>query len=383
MNDRVENQSVHFRHLVLEGTSYDAGYKLGAYIRSENTMRDLANAQALTSKEKEHVQQAMECFDCYCPGLNDEIKGLSDGLGVDVEQIICYISSYRGQGGCSQMVVLPRITENGHIYLARNYDYWPKESDLCLIITKIDKKAHHIGFSELGLGRNDGINEHGLCISMSNAAPGRTSPSKGIEFWVIIRSVLDSCSSVDEAIELINDLPTSTYANFIIADRKDDAALVEVAENNKAVQRINPETDNQYLCATNHYISESMLAYETERYWDSVARYKAMELRINDGIPNVDKSHIKGIQSNLMPLGICTHDYSSGFGTLWSAIYDASDMSLEVCFGSPRSNDWHLFDLNSTHNHSYSVYLPHADKKPIWKRLPAGANDCSVYELIK
>ncbi len=377
--------SVIYRHLVLEGTAYDVGKKFGKHIRTENNrIRDFHIKPSLLDKnDKTHIQQAIKYFDEYCPGINEEIKGLSEGLGLDIEHLIHYFVSYRSKGNCSQMVVLPKITENGHIYLARNYDYWTQASDLCLITTRVKGKFSHIGFSELGFGRNDGINEHGLCISMSNAAPGKTSNSFGFEFWVIIRSVLDSCRNIDEAVELIYKIPTSTYTNFIVADRNGNAALIEVAGLKKAVQRINQFDSKQYLCASNHFISKEMLKYDDARYWDSVARYKAMELRINDAIPYVTKNTIKNIQSDFIPLGICCHNYRSRFGTLWSVIYDVTDINVETCFGSPKANEWYEFDLKSSLNESeYSALLPNDDKKPIWKKLPPGANDCSNFEIV-
>lgn len=385
MKPGKKGQTVTFKHLELEGTSYDVGKKLGIYKKNRTDLitQFTMKSSILDNNGKIHVRKAMECFDKYCPGINDEITGLSEGLGVGVEQLLYYFASYKSKGCCSQMVVLPQITRNGHIYLARNYDYWPQESDLCLVTTKVKGKYKHIGFSELGFGRNDGINEHGLCISMSNAAPGVTSNSFGVEFWVIIRTVLDSCRNVNEAIELINRIPTSTYTNFIVADRNTNAALIEVASSEKSIQKINIANSKQYLCATNHFISKAMQKHDSARYWDSVARYMAMELRINDDIPNVDKNIIKGIQSDFMPLGTCTHHYGSRFGTLWSVIYDVTDISLEACFGSPKANDWYKFDFKSPVDKAdYLAILPNTDKKPTWKKLPPGANDCSDFELV-
>lgn len=376
----LKGQSFIFRHLILEGTAYDVGKILGNYIRNETDLiRELTrNPSKVEQKEKILVQKSMEYFDTYCPEINDEIKGVSEGLGVDVEQLLYYFASCRYNGGCSQMAVLPKITSDGHIYLARNYDYSPEESDLCLMTTKVEGKANHIGFSELWFGRTDGINEHGLCISMSNAAPGITANCNGLEFWVVIRVVLDSCTTVNEAIVLIDSIPTSTYTNFIVVDRSANAALIEVAGSKKSFQRIYSTDSMQYLCATNHFKGKQMQKYDNGRYWDSVARYQAMELRINDAIPYVDKKSIKDIQSDFIPLGTCCHHYSSRFGTLWSVIYDLTDINLEVCFGSPKANDWHIFDLiGSFYKNKYLINLPDSEKKPIWKKLPPGANNCS------
>lgn len=384
-NNDINEQQVVYRHIVLEGTSYEVGKLLGRYI-NEGSL-SIRNTTFEFSKEdkniRRHIRQAIDYFDKYCPGINDEIKGVADALAVDIEQLIYYIAAYKSKGGCSQMAVLPGITADGHIYVARNYDYSPQESDLCLVTTKVKGKASHIGFSELMFGRNDGINEYGLCISMSNAVPGRTPDCTGIEFWAIIRAVLDSCQNVEQAIELILNMPTACYTNFIIADVNSNAALIEVAGSHKVVHNINNASSKKYHCATNHFVSDEMLKHDNARYWDSVARYTAIKLRINESTPNVNKYTLKGILTDLMPLGACCHYYKHRLGTLWSVIYDVTDMNMEVCFGSPRMNRWYTFNLNSPMNkEDYLAVLPNEIKKPTWKKLPQGAEDCSVFEIV-
>lgn len=385
MNNNINEQSVLYKHITVEGTSYEVGSMIGQYmITDASSFRDITTNFPQDDKNaRMHIEKSIEYFDKYCPGINDEIRGVADALGVGMEQIIYYISTYKSRGGCSQMAVLPEITANGHIYAARNYEYRPQESDLCLITTKVTGKASHIGFSELMFGRDDGINEHGLFISMSNAAPGITSDSVGVDFWAVIRSVLDSCKNVEQAIEQIQNMPTSCYTNFIVADRNSNVALIEVAGCDKIIHNINNLNSKKYLCSTNHFVSDEMLKHDNGRYWDSIARYAAMELRINDAIPMVDKYVLKSILTDLMPFGTCCHHYTEGLGTLWSVIYDVTDINMEICFGSPRINSWHTFDLNSpTKREDYFVVLPNDNNKVVWKKLPPGANDCSEFEIV-
>lgn len=386
MKNNINERSLLYKHITVEGTSYQVGTMIGQYmITDSSSFRNItSNILQVNKNTVKHIEKAIKYFDKYCPGINDEISGVADVLGIDMEQIIYYINTYRSRGGCSQMAVLPGITVNGHIYAARNYEYRPQESDLCLITTKVKGKASHIGFSELMFGRNDGINENGLFISMSNAAPGITSNSVGVDFWAVIRSVLDSCKNVEQAIETILNMPTSCYTNFIVADRNSDAALIEVADCDKTIHNINNLNSKKYLCASNHFISSDMLKYDNGRYWDSVARYRAMELRINEAIPMVDKDILKSILTDLMPFGTCCHHYTEGFGTLWSVIYDITDINMEICFGSPRVNKWYTFDLNyAIKREDYFAVLPNENKKIMWKKLPPGANECSEFEIVK
>lgn len=84
-----------------------------------------------------------------------------------------------------------------------------------------------------------------------------------------------------------------------------------------------------------------------------------------------------------MPFGTCCHYYTSGLCTLLAFIYDIIDINIEVCFGSPRANHWYIFDLNClTNREDYYPVLPNDNKKPLWKNLPPGANDCSEFEIV-
>jgi len=156
-----------------------------------------------------------------------------------------------------------------------------------------------------------------------------------------------------------------------------------VAGCDKRIHKINNKNSKKYLCATNHFISDEMLYHDNSRYWDSVARYTAMELGINEAISRVSKGVLKGVLTDLMPFGTCCHYYTGGLGTLWSVIYDVTDINMEVCFGSPRANHWYTFDLNClTNREDYYAVLPNDNKKPLWKKLPPGANDCSEFEIV-
>jgi hypothetical protein len=89
-------------------------------------------------------------FDRCCPGLNEEIQGFADALGVDPMQITYYAMTYL-KPGCSQLVLLPGLTKNGHTLLARNYEFSEKFEDFTLARTSVTGKYTHLGSSVLQL----------------------------------------------------------------------------------------------------------------------------------------------------------------------------------------------------------------------------------------
>jgi len=61
------------------------------------------------------------------------------------------------------------------VYVGRSYELNPAEEDLCLVTTRIEGKAMHVGFSTLFIGRLDGINDYGVVVTMS---AGVTPPER-------------------------------------------------------------------------------------------------------------------------------------------------------------------------------------------------------------
>jgi hypothetical protein len=111
-----------------------------------------------------------------------------------------------------------------------------------------------------------------------------------------------------------------------------------------------------------------MIQETTRRMKHSVNRYEAIERRLNNSLPKVSHSDIKGILSDKMPDGVACHHYSDTLGTLWSFIFDLNEISADICFGSPQVNEWQRFDLSGKQNKThYEAKLPNEQADPsIW-----------------
>ncbi len=190
------------------------------------------------------------------------------------------------------------------------------------------------------------INEHGLCVTFSAGVPGSNPKEYGFKFWAVIRTILDSLKTVKESIDFINNVPISDNINLIITDKNGEAALVEVACSKKSIEQVNSNTIEKYLCATNHYTLPEMIQYDINRKWHSVTRHNITKERLDMAIPCINKSTIRNIHSDTIPEGACCHYYSKGFGTLWSMIFDITAVNVEICFGSPKENDWIVFGMD-------------------------------------
>lgn len=341
-----------YRHIVLEGTPYECGRQLGAHIRGRSGPEYAMYAGARPGQQDlcaAELDKFLACNDKYLPGVCQEIRGFADGLGIPMERLAANMMWYRQAGHCSHLAALPGATENGHVLAARSYE-WSLDDALCLVTTRAKDRYAHIGFSVFALGRFDGMNEKGLCVTMSCGAPGKNSPGKppeadGFAFWAGIRAALDRCATVDEALALVTSLPSCTYDNIILSDRSGEAALVENACGFRAVKRIGEGSPERCLYSANHYTIPGMREKGEAPMWMSAVRSQRME-RFFREIPAVTADSLKALLGAPVPEGLCCHYYGEWFGTLWSMVFDLTDGCADVCFGSPAVNGWHRFGLD-------------------------------------
>ena len=71
----------------------------------------------------------------------------------------------------------------------------------------------------------DGVNEHGLAAGLTFMYPTKIAP--GFNAGMLVRYVLERCSTVEEAIEAIRKLPVGSAQAITLADRSGAAAVVE------------------------------------------------------------------------------------------------------------------------------------------------------------
>ncbi len=339
------------RHIKLEGDNYTIGKKLGAMVQA---VPELANSHIIPVPvfSKGNEEKVLKLFDRFCPGINEEITGFSDILKVPAEQILYYALSYM-EPGCSQMVLLPTKADNGHTLIARNYDFSEKMDDMMLCTTKISGRYAHIASSSVLFGRSDGMNECGLAVTMTSAglpvsnmegAPRRPAV-EGLVYWAVIRSVLENCANVEDAINYVKEMPIAFNLNLLVADKSNRAALMETYDGRFAVKCIDEFTPEQLLYSTNHVCLPELSHFEEHKLKHSLVRYERIgEMLSKDKISQED---IKNFLSTKYPQGLMFNYYDEMLGTLRSVIYDTNSGEVKLCFGSPDINEWRSYRIDT------------------------------------
>ena len=220
------------------GTNYEIGYQLGKIAMNYPEFAKMQKCSPGAFTE-EQATQMTEMFDCYCPGLNEELQGFAEAIGIKRLQMVYYAMTYLTPG-CPLLAVLPKLTENGHVMVARNYEFSHKLEDFSFCKTKVTGKYAHMGGSIMQFGRGEGINECGLMVGQTscgmpvgNMKVMRKPAIIGLQFWAVIRSLLENCKNVNEAVYSLKDMPIAYNINLILADKHGRAALFERASSFK------------------------------------------------------------------------------------------------------------------------------------------------------
>lgn len=338
-------------YISLKGSNYEIGRMMGEFYKNNVSALDaLMIQEPYITKEDEC--QMYTLFDEFCPGINDEIKGFAEVLNVPPVQILYYAETYLCPG-CSQIVLLPSVSANGHTLLARNYDFKDGIEEMSIIKTKVNGRRAHVASSAWIFGRGDGINDKGLAVSQSGVGipVTRNMPNtpraaiKGLQFWAVVRSVLENCSSVDEAIKWTKNMPIAFNLNMMVADKNGNAALIETFDGRKAVKKIDVNSSEQYLSATNHAHLPELLQYTPMVLKNSVNRQSIIENFVS-GKSSITTEHLDQILSEQYPAGLNCRYYDYFFGTLRSQIIDITEETMSVRWGTPGMNEWSTYRID-------------------------------------
>lgn len=345
-----------------KGTSYEVGMQVGKWVLSKP---DLLQKALLPPKTypRNKLEEILVLLDQYCSGINDEIKGFSETVGASTEQVLFYAMTYL-ERGCSLMAVLPEKTMNGHTLLARSYDFNDEMEEMCFAFTGIKGKYSYIGATLNLFGRSDGMNEKGLAVCQaSNGLPvgnfewGQKAGVTGFSFWIVIRSILENCKNVNEAIDWAMKAPIGYNINLMLGDSSNQIALLQCIDGHKAYVLLDGNSNVKYLSATNHVLLEEIKPYEKMLIENSVIRYNRIT-EMFKGKDKISKSDIKTLLSTSYPDGLCCHYYDQFFGALRSMIFNITDKSIEMTFGSPQENEWYTFSINAFDEKEIKVRLP-------------------------
>lgn len=333
----------------LAGSSYEIGYQYGKQISKIPSLLALQTKKRPNFSRQE-TKEAIALFNRWCPGLNEELTGCADALQIPSENLLFYSMTYLIPR-CSQIAVLPKISENGLPLLARNYEFSHRTEDFCFIKTAVNGRYTHMGTSVLHFGRDDGFNEQGLAVTMSSCgfpvgadSYMRGPKLKGLQFWAVIRGVLENCRNVTEALDYLEEMPIAYNLNLMLVDKSGQAALFETLDGNREVKIIDASSEQQVLFATNHAVLPKLSRIEPQRMQHSDVRYQFIEAQLT-GQKNISCSKLEEMLLAKYPDGLCCPFFDEFFGTTKSMIFSPAEGIVQLLWGGEAANGWRRYDI--------------------------------------
>jgi len=359
-----------------KGTSYEVGRRLGRLAAAKPPIKGLQTS-GRHQLGQEDFARARDLFDRWCPGVNEEILGFADVLGIDPLRVTYYAMTYLVPA-CSQIVVLPGLTENGHVLLARNYELTHRFENFIMARTGINGKYTHLGTSVCLFGRDEGMNECGLAVSMSSCGfpvgaldKMRKPALRGLQFWAVIRTLLENCADVGEALTFLEGMPIAYNINLVLADKSGHLALVETFDGHVAVQLIDGRGRQQYLHVTNHAVLPELTRYQSGIMRHSLRRYEYVKKYLKNAA-QIKSDDLKALLLDRYPEGLCCHFHDEFLGTTKSVVMDLNEGKIEICWGGLEKNGWQSFHVTQPRDDDVRSVDIIQDKPPggIFELLP-------------
>lgn len=343
----MEKASVNI--LELQGTNYEIGFKLGKAVLESGQISNVKSSPDIFTKEE--IKEMVDLFDEFLPGMNEEIKGFSDAIGLTELEVFYYALTYLVPG-CSIIAILPELSNNDHVMVARNYEFSHKMEDFTFSKTQVKGKYAHMGGSVMIFGRSEGINEKGLMVGQTSCGMPvgnmdmlRKPAIKGLQFWAVIRSLLENCKDCDEALNMVLKMPIAYNINLMLADKSGKAVLFETLDGVKSYEVIDSTTKKQYLHCTNHPHLEDIIDIEPYGMEHSVTRYSYIENNL-ESKSNISKDDLKEMLLSEYPNGLSCHWYEEFFGTIKSMVFDVNQCKVDICWGGNEKNGWTSYSFD-------------------------------------
>lgn len=208
---------------------------------------------------------------------------------------------------CSQGV----WTRDGGPVLVRNYDYALSRFEGQIWSTRLLRPV--IGMSDCLWGLLDGMNDAGLAVSLTFG--GRRALGDGFGIPLVVRYLLEVCTTVEEARAVLARLPYALSHNLTVVDGAGDVLTAYLAPDREPIFRAFP-------AATNH---QGIVEWpEQARATRTIEREQRIVALLDDGSATSESFADAFLETPLF-----STSYAHGFGTLYTAAYRAIEGAVD------------------------------------------------------
>jgi len=286
------------------------------------------------------------------PDSAAEIRGIAHGFGLDPASVLAYLHlgtvADIAVDGCSAWGWSGR--PSGQTFLVKNRDYRGEHAILQRVFLHRDPRRP--GKAVLCVGSlgspgafSSGMNTDGFALVDTHVSTIDHGP--GLLRYFLMTRLLWSCSSVEEALNAIRELPHAGGGTIVMADASGACASVELGHRVQAV-----ETGGRYTVRTNHFLSNQCAPFWLPAATDPMAastrgRHARLEawLANQDVAPCLDKiTALMGSHGEEGEEALCRHGEDGDARTISCAVFAPAERRLYFASREPCAGEWSSFD---------------------------------------
>jgi isopenicillin-N N-acyltransferase-like protein len=314
---------------------------LRSYLSLFETSRELGRDAVLRLGE-----DALTRVERWQPRLVEEMVGVSEGAGVAPELVgaLNARTEIARAGGCS---LVARLDGADGPWLAQNWDWYVDAPERCVLWTaELDGGERLVTMTEAGILAKLGMNSRGLAVGLNILHHRRDGGPMGVPMHLILRALLDSCATVEDAATLLADSPTSASSAITVIDAAGGGAVFELSP--AGVARLDPRDGR--LAHSNHFVDSGLADGEASEL-DLDGSRRRLEL-----LETIRPDTLEAAQELLCdhsgsPESLCRHDTPSSLpglppaGTVVSVASEPAAGRFHVAAGPPCTHAFHVYEL--------------------------------------
>lgn len=255
----------------------------------------------------------------------DELKAFARESGIDRDMGLLantLADIYRGSFACSSLIVEPERSATGGPLFGRNLDFYTLGLlDKYSLVTVHRPKGKHafvsIGFPGL-FGCLSGMNDAGLALAVHEVFLARDGApifnEKGMPYAFCFRKMLEECTTIEEAEQLLRATERTTILSLSLCDRHNSMVL-EMTPKSVVARH---STDSISAC-TNHFRTDELAVWMAPRLCNRYPKLAHARKLDQLGVSDVAKF---------------MNDVNMGRLTVQTMIFEPAALKLHLAIGS-------------------------------------------------
>ncbi len=282
-----------------------------------------------------------------------ELGGIAEGFGLDPDDLFTHL----------HLGTLRDLKEGGGMLEGDGCSAWavPDGPDGPILVKNRDYSGTHLGIQQVALhtgpdvatgamlcvgslgspgAYSSGINAAGLALADTQVAV--TTHRVGWLRYFLMTRILASCSSVEEALEIIWRVPHAGGGTLVLADASGAVAAAELGAAKPGV------ATGRVVCRTNHFVipglaDDTLFPFGDLIVGNSQSRFDYLESQLPGRSWGIaDAANLMRTHADSAPLAapLCQHGETDGSETLSSSIYSCRLRTLTFSEGRPCAGRW-------------------------------------------